>query len=237
MELTMDQLKGFIGTAVGEQLTSMQKETPAAVVDQKGKVVEFAQDFPRDQEALIELFNANVDGSIEKYVEKKQEEDPDAKMESILGGTISSLDGALGQGIPWGSAIAGGFFGLLTSELIDGFVDRGTSDSPNMMNSAAKLGGAFLNVMFQPKLTNKLSGQITAGVLIFQVLAAHLPISDWVSNITGFVPGQSTTGFKNRVESANRMDQFGPSAFAGQLPYAPAGQQVPDPLSEVLSGD
>lgn len=113
MELTMDQLKGFIGTAVGEQIASSKAtETPTAVVnkgaivDQKGAVVEFAQDFPRDNEALIELFN----GSIAKYVEQKQEEDPDAEMASILGGPIRSLDGALGQGIPWGSAIAGGFF-------------------------------------------------------------------------------------------------------------------------------
>lgn len=118
-------------------------------------------------------------------------------------------------------------------------MDPGTSGSPNMMNSAAKLGGAFVNVMFLPKLANPLSGQIAAGVLIFQVLRAHLPINEWVANLVGFVPGQSATGFRGKQAGFKRDD------FAANLPFAPAGQGflangiggTVDPLADVLSSD
>ena len=125
---------------------------------------------------------------------------------NVVSRGIGQIDGALG-GVPIGSAIAGGFVGILVAEIIDGAISP-TSDSGgvSLANSAVKLGFAWGAMKFMPRYVGRTAAIITAGVLIYTVARDWLPLDEWISNAVSKLPSFGNK-FGNRGQVAVQQQQ------------------------------
>lgn len=122
---------------------------------------------------------------------------PVAQMQQAVGAplakAIASMD-RLGQGkFEPGSVIVGAGAGILTAELIDGFiapqkVDAATGAvSVNFTNVLAKAGAAAVGAMYGPQLVGNRAPKYYVGALLVSIAGQILPIDEWIGKLVAWL--------------------------------------------------
>jgi hypothetical protein len=133
--------------------------------------------------------------------------------QSAVAKAVGQLDGLAG-GLPVGSALAGGFVGLLASEIIDGLMSTSNDDgSPNLMNTAVKLGGAYAAFKFLPKYMGRMPAIIAGSVLLIGVARDFFPLDDAIANIVNRIPSFGNR-FSNTTTVLNQRGPAGAHSFS-----------------------
>lgn len=119
---------------------------------------------------------------------------------------ISQLDGVAGQGIPWGSALFGGFIGLVGTEIIDGFMPALDPESGNLNpgNPLLKIAGAWVGVQFVSQFAGKTAGNITAAVFLVAAARVVLPFDEWVARLRDLILQKSTPTAQSNLNNGER---------------------------------
>jgi hypothetical protein len=148
-----------------------------------------------------------------------------------IASAINSMD-TMAFGLPLGSALVGGFGGLLASKVIDRFVAPKNPDATtNFLNPLAKVGAAWASVSFLDKAVGQNAARFMAGLLLLDAARSVLPIDEWVAKLVNLIPGgapaaQTRFGAQQRLAMYRQQQLNGYTqapGFSGNLPSAPLG--------------
>jgi hypothetical protein len=215
MELTLEQLQTVIQQAAKDGVTaSLPKQDQGS---QSGGAGDLSAQLRQELDNILKN-DETVRGQFQQLAQELQQaaqskqggdgqaegQDQDADMaQNPVAKAVRGLDGAAGQGIPWGSALVGGFGGLVLGEVIDGFVSPTTDEGgTNFANIAVKGAAAWAAVQWGDMLVGRMGARFAAGFLIFSVARQVLPIDDWVMKIKDVFQGNG-----NGASSGNRFEQ------------------------------
>lgn len=182
--------------------------------------------------ALAEAIKTQPDAALAQDPATDPAKPAEAELEAFknpVGKIIDSLDNLGGQGLPLGSALVGGFFGLTSTALINAFVPPKNDDvTVNFMNPAAKVAAAWASVNLLDKAVGKPAARFMAGWLLFDAARLVLPIDAWVAKIVALVkkPAAASPLSQYRAEQIYEQYRLG-NDFNHQLPSTPQGQLLP----------
>lgn len=147
---------------------------------------------------------------------------------------IEQLDGALGQGMPWGSALVGGGTGFIVNDVINGFVDEfDAAGNKNMIRPIAKGVAAWAVLSFAPGFVGQMSANIGGALLVFNAFddlvdltGADGILTRFINWLRGFLPGGNANRFQLALRqqlALNTQNQLALNAGGG---YQGMGQSI-----------
>lgn len=148
-------------------------------------------------------------------------------------GAAATLDEIGGLNIPFGSVLIGAFPGVITGDVIDGFIQpidvNGNVAWGNLLTKAAvATGGAF----FLPRWIGERPAMFFAGALVIQMLSDMLPLDRLSAWVVGMFSREGTAG-ASASEARAAQARAAARARQGDLPLEdPSG---PNPLLAALA--
>ena len=134
-----------------------------------------------------------------------------------IANVAGQLDRAV-AGIPVGSALIGGFGGILTAEIIDGFVPpTGDDGKSNPVNGLVKVGAAWGTMAFLQPHIGRTGAIVMAASLVYTVARDFIPLDEWIQKIVSKIKG---------AQQANRFSKRGGGGAAAALTQSRAMAQT-----------
>ncbi len=203
-------------------IAKMDQDPPAPAERGLAKLNEWATargDKPLDDDELIHI---TPDG-VEVFSANDVREHAVMRQAGVVGAALT-LDDIGGLGIPFGSVLLGGIPGILTGEVIDGFISptNATGDVSwgNVFSKGlVAAGGAFL----LPRWLGDRPAMFFAGVLVVQMISDVLPLDRLSAWLVGKFTKEEATASASYAAAA-AATQRRAAAQAGDLPLtSPTG--------------
>lgn len=117
-----------------------------------------------------------------------------------IANVVGQLDRAV-AGIPIGSALVGGFGGILTAEVIDGFMPS-TDGKPSAAGALIKLGAAWGTMQYLQGPIGRTGAIIWSATLVYTVARDYIPLDRWIQTAVSKIRGLQGTAMGNRRAAA-----------------------------------
>ena len=185
------QVSESLETAVGKidwpailegTIAKMAQDRPAPAEMGLARLNEWATargDKPLGDDEVIHL---SADG-VEVFTASDIREHAVMRQAGVLGAALT-LDDIGGLGIPFGSVLLGGFPGIITGDVIDGFVNPIDANGNVAWGNLVTKGGiAAAGAFFLPRWIGDRPAMFFAGALVIQMMSDMLPfdrLSAWI---------------------------------------------------------
>jgi len=167
-----------------------------------------------------ELIHITPDG-VEVYSADQVREHAVMRQAGVVGAALT-LDEIGGLNIPFGSVLIGAFPGVITGDVIDGFVAPiDVNGNVNWANLVTKGGVAAAGAFFLPRWIGDRPAMFFAGALVIQMFSDMLPLDRFSAWVVSMFRREGTAG-ASAADAAAAQARARARAEAGDVPIREA---------------